>query len=369
MTTWKWLWAGALVGAAACASAAATKPGIKLEARLPVTFGAVSNVVELADGRVAFADTKSRVFVMADLKSGKVDTAGGRTDSLAPGGNPAHYKLPGWVAHLAGDTVALVDFAALRTTLWNERGQAVGPLAILPFAGPTPMLVYDHSGFGYKPDLTGLMGGGEPGQRAMADSVPVLRYQFSTGRVDTVAKLASPEMGEATFGEQKQQVAKIFSPNDVFGVMPDGRVWVARAREARVDWRGPGGVWIIGKPHKYDLLPVTEKDKQYVIARIREQGRGRGLPDSLHLEWPFAEHKPAFESGMASPEGEVWLQRPRPADGVQFIYDVFGPDGAWRRTVPFPDDVMLAGFGANGAIYGVIKDGDRRTVGRFRSTQ
>ncbi|HEU4649004.1 MAG TPA: hypothetical protein VFS33_08090 [Gemmatimonadales bacterium] len=369
MTTWKWLGAGMLAAAAACASAAATKPGIKLEARLPVNFGGVSNVVELADGRVAFADTKGRIFLMADLKSGKVDTVGTRSDSLAPSGDPSHYKFPGWVAHLAGDTVALVDFATLRTTLWNERGQPLGPLPIPPLAGATPMLLYDQSGFGYKPDLTGIMGGGEPGQHALRDSTPVLRYQFSTRRVDTVAKLSPPEMGEATFGEQKQQVAKIFSPNDVFGVMPDGRVWVARARENRVDWRGPGGVWIVGKPHKYDPVPVTEKDKQNVIARIREQGRGRGLPDSLHLEWPFAEHKPAFESGIASPSGEVWLQRPRASDGVQFIYDVFGPDGSWRRAVPFPDDVMLAGFGANGAIYGIIKDGDRRTVGRFRSTE
>jgi hypothetical protein len=339
---------------------------VKLEARLPVTFGGLSNVAELADGRVAFADTRDRVFLMADLKSGKVDTTGIRVDSLAPGGNPAHYKFPGWVAHLAGDTIALVDFASLRTTLWNEKGQPLGALPVAIFAGATPILSYDHSGFGYKPDLTGIMGGGEPGQHALQDSVPVLRYQFATGRVDTVAKLSPPEFGDATFGEQKQHVAKIFSPNDAFGVMSDGRVWVARARANRLDWRGLGGVWIVGKPHKYDPVPVTEKDRQAVIAKIREQGRGRGLPDSLHLEWPFAERKPPFETGMASPAGEVWLQRPRPAGGVQFVYDVFGPDGSWKRAVPFPDNVTLAGFGANGAIYGVIKDGERRTVGRFR---
>jgi hypothetical protein len=363
----KWLWSAALVGAVACTTAGATRPGVTLETRLPVTFGGLSNIVELADGRVAFADTRGRIFLIADLKSGKVDTTGIRVDSIAAGGNPAHYKFPGWVAHLAGDTLALVDFAALRTTLWNEKGQALGPLPVAAFAGATPILSYDQTGFGYKPDLTGLLGGGEPGQHTTQDSVPVLRYQFSTRRVDTVAKLSPPELGEATFGEQKQRVAKIFSPNDVFGVMPDGRVWVARTRENRVDWRGPGGVWIVGKPHKYDPLPVTDKDKQNVIAKIREQGRGRGLPDSLKLEWPFAEHKPAFETGMASPDGEVWLQRPRPADGVQFVYDVFGPDGAWKRSVPFPDNVTLAGFGANGAIYGVIKDGERRSVGRFRS--
>ncbi len=368
MTIERWLWSTALVGAAACASAGgATQPGVKLEARLPATFGGLSNVVELTDGRVAFADTRNRVFLLADFKAGTIDTAGARVDSLTADGNPAQYKFPGWVAHLAGDTVALVDFASLRTTLWNEKGKPIAPLPIPMFAGHTPILVYDETGFGYKPDLTGIMGGGEPGQRAPTDSVAVLRLQFGTGRVDTVAKLAPPELGEATFGEQKQRVAKIFSPNDVFGVLPDGRVWVARARENRVDWRGPGGVWIVGKPHGYDTLPVTDTDRQNVIAKIREQGRGRGLPDSLHLEGPFAEHKPPFETGMASPAGEVWLQRPRAAEGVQFVYDVFGSDGQWRRAVAFPANVSLAGFGANGAIYGAIKDGDRRAVGRFRA--
>jgi hypothetical protein len=355
----------ALAVLAACANAAPTKPGVQLEARLPATFGGVSNVVELSGGRVAFTDTRDRVFLMADLAGGKVDTVGIRVDSLTAGGNPAQYKFPGWVAHLGGDTVALVDFASLRTTLWNERGQALGPLSLPAFAGATPVLTYDRAGFAYKPDLTGIMGGGEPGKVAAFDSVPVLRYQFATSRVDTVAKLAPPELGEATFGEQKQRVAKIFSPNDLFGVMPDGRVWVARARENRVDWRGPGGVWVVGKPHDYVKQPVTDKDRARVIATIRQQGRGRGLPDSLPLEWPFAEHKPPFEAAIASPSGEVWLQRPRAADAVQFVYDVFGTDGAWKRAVAFPDNISLAGFGEKGAIYGVIKDGDRRTIGRL----
>jgi hypothetical protein len=34
--------------------------------------------------------------------------------------------------------------------------------------------------------------------------------------------------------------------------------------------------------------------------------------------------------------------------------------------VKLPPDVMLAGFGRDGAIYGVVKEGERRTVGRLR---
>jgi hypothetical protein len=351
---------------AACGQADGSAPAQKVavEAKLPASFAQVGNVVELDGGRVAFA--ADRQFLIADLGSGKVDTIGVRSDTLTPGAPTSVYKFPGWVAHLAGDTVALVDFAAIRTTLWNERGQPLQALAIPPIGGATPVLAYDHQGFGYKTDYRSLLGSPEPGATPRpADSIPVIRIQLRTGRVDTVANLSAPVLGEAKFGEQTQQVATIFGPNDLFGTLPDGRVWVARASENRVDWRGPGGVWIRGDRREFDKVPVTEADKARVLERIRAQAGGR-LSDDLPLQWPFATHKPAFENAAASPSGEVWLQRSRPLEATTYVYDVYGPDTKWKRAVELPPDLVLAGFGKNGALYGVAKEGERRTVARMR---
>ena len=351
---------------AACGKADGSSPtqGVTVEAKLPATFGQVSNVVELADGRIAFA--ADRHFVMADLASGKVDTAGVHSDTLGPNPPTSVYKFPGWVAHLAGDTLALVDFAAIRTTLWNEQGQPLHALSIPPIGGATPVLFYDHQGFGYKSDYRSLFGSPEPGVAARpADSIPIVRIRLRTGEADTVAHLAAPTLGEARFGEQTQQVATIFGPNDLFGSLPDGRVWIARAKENRVDWRAPGGVWIRGDSRKFERLPVTDADKSRVLDRIRAQAGGR-LPDSLPLRWPFAEHKPPFDNAIASPAGDVWLQRSRPLDVTTYVYDVYGPDTRWKRAVALPPDLILAGFGKDGAIYGIAKDGDRRTVARMK---
>lgn len=339
---------------------------LRLESKLPQSFEQLSNIVELHDGSIAFADTRARLFLRGDLRSGKLDTLGTRVDSLQRDAGASVYKLPGWVAHLAGDTLALVDFAALRTTLWTESGQPVRVLRLPPVGGPTPVLAYDQSGFGYKADYQSIVGGAEPGTTFRPDSAPVLRIELATGRVDTVANLAAPEYGEATFGEQSQQVAKIFGPNDIFGVLPDGRLWVARARQNRVDWRGPGGVWIQGPSREYAKVPVTSADKERVIARIREQGKGRGLPDSLRLVWPFAENKPPFQAGVTDPSGQVWLERSRPGETAPAVYDVYGPNGTWTQAVTFPSGVTLAGFGGGGTVYGIIKDGERRTVGKYR---
>lgn len=340
---------------------------LKLDARLPGSFGLVSNVVELRDGRVMFADTKAKLFLRADFKSGKVDTLGSRADSVGTS-NPGRYKFPGWVAHLAGDTIALVDFSALRTTLWNEAGRPLTVLPIAPVAGNTPILFYDTLGHGYKIDYQAVLGGGEPGRAIRPDSIPVLRFTFKGGATDTVAHLSSPEYGDAVFGEEVQQAAKVFAPNDFFGVLPDGTAWVARARLNRVDWRTRDGKWSLGETREFTKVPVTEKDKQRVITQVREQGKKFGMPQDLHIAYPFAETKPAFEAAVGRPSGEVWLQRPRKDEGSALVYDVYDRKSKWRGEVTFPPDASLVGFGAGDVVYAAIKNSDgSRTIGRYKA--
>jgi hypothetical protein len=355
----------ALLGIVAC-TRVESQSGLTLESKLPVGFPQLSNVVELRDGRVAFADTKEKLFLRGDLRSGKLDTLGTRVDSITPSAPPEQYKFPGWVAHLAGDTLALVDFSAARTTLWSEGGKALGVLPIVPVAGNAPVLVYDTVGHGYKIDYQAVLGGGEPGRSLRPDSTPVLRITLKTGRVDTVANLTSPDYGDATFGTQVQEAAKVFAPNDFFGVLPNGTAWVARGHQNRVDWRAPDGTWTLGKARDYPKLPVTQQDRDRVLAQVREHGKQFGMPQDLHVEYPFADTKPPFDFALGRPNGEVWLQRPRSEEDAPLTYDVFGGTGEWQREVAFPPGAALAGFGAKSTIYGAIKGSDgQRTVGRY----
>ena len=352
--------------AIACSSAE-SQTGLQLETRLPSSYGMLSNVVELSDGRVLFTDTKDKLFLRADLKTGRVDTLGKRVDSLPRTGFAGEYRFPGWVAHLAGDTVALVDFAAVRTTRWNEQGRPLSVLPISHVSGETPVLLYDTLGYGYKIDYQAILGGGEPGRSVRPDSIPVLRIALGSGAVDTVAQLAAPEYGDATFGEQVQQAAKVFAPNDHFGVLPDGTAWVARGRENLVEWRAPDGTWSRGKSRSYAKIPVTQADKDRVLAQVREHGKQFGMPQELRIVYPFAETKPPFDFALGRPNGEVWLQRPRNSEEAPLVYDVVNRQGAWQREVSFPKGAALAGFGPSGAVYGSIKGNDgRRSVGRFR---
>jgi hypothetical protein len=338
-----------------------------LDTKLPITFGQLSNVVELRNRRVVFADTRDKLFFRADWQTGVVDTLGTRVDTMASSAPPSAYKFPGWVAHLAGDSVALVDFSAIRTTVWNEQGRAVGVLPIPPVSGETPVLLYDTVGHGYKIDYQAVLGGGEPGRTLRPDSIPVLRINFRSGTVDTVANLVTPEYGEATFGTQVQMAAKVFGPNDFFGVLPDGTAWVARGRDNRVDWRSVTGAWARGKTREYTKIPVTQSDRDRVVAQVREQGRQHGMPDGLSIAYPFAETKPPFDFVIAREDGEVWLQRPRATQEEAAHYDVVDRHGSWLREVVLPAGAVVAGFGRDGVVFASVKDGDRRGIGRLKS--
>ena len=351
-------------------SAAESQSGVALEAKLPSSYGMLSNVVELTNGRVVFTDTRNRLFLSADLKTGKVDTLGRHVDSLPQSGPPGHYRFPGWVAHLGGDTVALVDFSAIRTTRWNEQGRPLDVLPIKIVSGETPVLLYDTVGHGYKIDYQAVLGGGEAGRSVRPDSIPVLRIGLQSGAVDTIASLAAPEYGEARFGEQIQQAAKVFAPNDHFGVLPDGTAWVARGHENRVDWRSPDGKWSRGEARTYAKSPVTQGDRDRVLAQVREQGKQFGMPQDLSITYPFAETKPPFDFALGRPDGEVWLQRPRSEEDAALVYDVVNRQGVWQQNVTLPKGASLAGFGTKGAVYASIKDAEgRRTVGRFRVSE
>jgi hypothetical protein len=337
-------------GALACSSAQ-SQAVLTHDARLPVTFGMLSNVVELSNGRIVFTDTKSKLFLRADLGSGRVDTLGTRSDSVVRSSPAGQYKFPGWVAHLAGDTIALVDFSVLRTTLWNEAGRPLDILPIQDVAGKAPVLLYDTVGRGYKIDYQAVLGGGEPGRSIRPDSIPVLRIALRGGTTDTVAHLSSPEYGDAIFGEEVQQAAKVFAPNDFFG---------------RVDWRSPNGDWVQGQPHEFARVPVTDADKERVLAQVREQGKQFGMPQDLRIVYPFAETKAAFDFALGRPNGEVWLQQPRKSENAPLVYAVFDRKGRWQRDVPFPKDASLVGFGAKGAVYASVRNGDgSRSVARF----
>lgn len=354
-------------GLAACAAAAGdAAPSSDSMAMLqevqvlPGTYGSIPSAVELGDGRVAFIDGAAKLVKVGNFATGAVTDLGRRADTLPANAPPDLYKFPGVLVHLAADTLAIVDFAATRTTLVGEDGSPRAIHVFAPIGGNTPVLHYDHLGNGYRVDYQAILGGNEPGTPVRPDSIAILRLKPLSGRADTVGYFGAPTYGEARFGDAIQQVAEIFSPNDYFGVLPDGALWVARGRSNRIDWRAPDGRWTVGTPRRYTPQPVTEADKSRVMAQLA----ARGMPSNVPVSFPFATNRPPFELAYGRADGTIWLQRPRASETAAYVFDIWGRDGAWQKAVTLPDGVSLAGFGAT-AVYGARKKGEGRELVKF----
>ena len=337
------------------------------EATLERTFQQVSNVVELGDGRVALAELKDRTFLFADFKTGEITPVGEHVDTIAPTDPaPGKHKLPGHVLRMNGDTLGLLDFAAERTTLWNEQGQFLGTLGGRGVGGHNQAVAYDAKGNAYKEDVRSVLGGLEPGQELMFDSLSILRISPNDTIADTVAKLKLPPWGRGQFGEQVKMVSTIFAGRDLFGVLPDGSLWVARASNNAVDWLSPAGVWSRGPSRRFTNIPVGQPEKDAFLEKLR----GR---------WPGWAHPP----GSSSPIRSRMRSRPSspdsPTPSARSGWSGPGPSrtrcrfGMWwdvtgRRfgRCSCPRDATLAGFGASGRIYVILREADgRQQIARF----
>jgi hypothetical protein len=166
------------------------------------------------------------------------------------------------------------------------------------------------------------------------------------------------------------------SPEDAWGVAPDGAVVVARAGEARVEWIEPSGRVVRGAAVPGNAVRIGTDEKE---EWLRDQSRsGGGVAVMMQIEngvistnlsrgggdggareidqytWP--DRAPAFRAGRVpvDPLGRAWVARHVPAGGAS-IYDVFDRSGARVGSFELAPGTRVVGFGAS-SLYAVSYD-------------
>lgn len=366
--------AAALAALVLAAPAAAQTPLGAPLAVFPEDFGSIQTVRELPDGRVLVADPLGKELYLVDL------AAGTRTVVGRQGQGPQEYLQPDAVWPLPGDSTLMVD-------LGNGRVVALGPdlsfgptmpIALSePGSGPTLVLALPQGVDGAGRIYARAMGGGMGGP--LPDSAAILRIDRGTRTADTVAMVKLPgrtQIRSGGAGDQNVRIGVVpLSPEDAWGVSPDGWVAVARAGEYRVDWVRPDGSEVRGSPTAYDAVRIGTAEKE---AWVAEQGRsGGGIGIGMEIEngvarmsfargggggrraidgytWP--ERMPAFQGGRLpiDPRGRVWVRRHGRA-GETTLYDVFDRTGARVGSVQLEAGRSVVGFGA-ASVYVVAFD-------------
>jgi hypothetical protein len=353
-------------------------------ASFPEDFGSIQSVRELADGRVLVADPLGRELYLVDMDAGTRQVVGRQ------GQGPDEYMQPDAVWPLPGDSTLLVD-------LGNGRLVSIGPDLrfgpTMPIASGDPRpgqgaafslalpQAVDAEGRIYTRALG--MGGGPGGGGALPDSGGVLRIDRATRTSETAATVKLQERISRTTGGANDRNVSIesvpLSPEDAWGVAPDGAVVVARAGDARVEWIEPSGRVVRGPAVAGGQLPIRTAEKE---EWLRDQARsGGGVAVMMSIEngavstnlsrggaqpgggrqrevdqytWP--DRTPPFRSGRVpvDPLGRAWVARHVPAGGPS-TYDVFDRTGTRVATYTLTAGTRVIGFG-EGSVYAVSYD-------------
>jgi hypothetical protein len=245
-------------------------------------------------------------------------------------------------------------------------------------------LYFEGSGFAFTP-------GGGP--LVPADSVPILRYDRRTAKVDTLGfvRVSKPIVEQSNRGGRQMvmmMMPNVFNPQITWTAMPDGRVAIVYPDPYHVEWLSPSRTRTAGPAMSYQRIKVAEAEKSgnpypdcNTIMMTAEGPRGGGggqRGTSMRIGGPpgggpaqeVPEFKPPFVNRaghvMAAPNGEVWVQRTRAADDDVTTFDVFNAAGQLSGRVALPKKTSLVAFG-NGTVYlSRMDDDDLVYLQRYR---
>ena len=341
--------------AAACGGADAAPAGreVALDSAEATLEGLdfVAGIAELPDGRVVITQPQVPSILFADLATGAVDTVG------AAGEGPGEYRFPGQI-HSKGGQVNVFDFGTRRLTTWNADGTPGSSIAIATMPGFT--IAFDTLGYMYaeQPSTEGfVVQGQELDSTKSKDSTYVYRLRPNESARDTVGRLYEIGNEIIRIGNGIARMRRLYQSADLWGVTPDGTLWIARGRENRVDRVTADGHRTTGTPRPFSPIPTTDADRQ----RLKPF---RGFPgDSIERE--LTTEKGPYIEAVGAPDGEVWTRLNQSAGFSREVYAVHPVSGAPERTVSLPKDHQVRAI-TDRYVYVTHEDDDGfQVLGRY----
>jgi hypothetical protein len=217
------------------------------------------------------------------------------------------------------------------------------------------------------------------------DSAPILRADFDSREVDTVAMLRVPATKSTTFRTQSPtggtmfMSAPMFDPlpvTDEWTLLPDGTIAIVRTRDYHIDWIGPDGAATSTPRMPFDWKRITLEEKQQMIDSVkaaRAEWAANNPPSpppqmttsagSFVMPRPpfrtvepaeLPDYYPPVRAGQvkADPDGNVWvLPSTSVSAGGGLVYDVVNRRGEVFERVQLPPGRNLLAIGAGGVVY------------------
>lgn len=268
---------------------------------LEAGWGQLPLAASLGNGRWVVVAADWDAAVIADFARKTVTPLGGAKQTA--------YRHP-FRVFVAFDTIYLADWGKRRTTVWSADGALLDsiPAADALRGGlPSGKDTAGHLYYEVKPD---------PGRdgRGNADSAAIVKVPPSLARFDTVERLAPLDLKEMRRERSNRFERLILSGNDLWGVWPDGTIWIARLLRNQLIGRAPAGQTTRGPELPDPVYEVTQADRDRYL---------QGFPADVRpkeTDFPFALIHPPFLSAFMAPGETIWLEKSKPTlDSVRRI--------------------------------------------------
>ena len=289
---------------------------------LPTAFSEISSVVEIDDGRVLIAAMAQKALSIADFATGQTSQLGRN------GSGPGEYASMNHLVRLGGDTTLIDDAANGRFGVLV--GGTLAAVAIPRRDGAEFIMPRqaDARGRLYSQEAT-----------AEKDSVAVLRWDPTRARLDTVSFLRNGRIAVRASGSGSEVALTANFPKhpeeDVWGVLGDGTVLIARVADYRVE------------------VATFVGDSSGAATITRSSSRATRSWWSRLSFW--ARRKPQVHAvygrrPTTSADGRLWVPRTPRNDDAPEEYDLFDSTGAFVKRVVLPPHCTYIGFGPQ-SIY------------------
>ena len=329
---------------AACGDPSPPAPVVQLSAG-PDTVS--TGYAEIADA-VWLGGDRWAVVAPLDVTVGIVSLDTRRVAPLG-GEGTKEIRNPSMV-FVALDTLYVADWGLRRVSLWTRDGRLVRGVPAPERARGALPEARDDAGRWY----LAIKPSAGPDGSGNRDSALIVAASPGFERLETVAGLAPLDLAEVSGDAGRRFERRALSGTDLWGVLPDGSVWVARVYQNRLDWRGPDGTRLEGDPLPDRVLEITQYDRELFYRKFPPELRGTAE------QLPFAAVKPPFEAAFTSPAGTVWLEKSRaPADSSRRYHEV-DRSGRLIRDIRVPGHGRIVAVGTGEALVAErVTDGTR----------
>ncbi len=220
-----------------------------------------------------------------------------------------------------------------------------------------------------------------------ADSAPILRGDFDTRGVDTLAWMKTPSQGRMAM-EMKENLAggpptvtmrmmmNPFQMSDEWALLSDGTIAIVRVQDYHIDWIDPDGAHRSSAKMPMDWRRYTDAERTQRVDSIKKlidqqlqsalkAQSGAGAPQmkmdvSVVPDSEFPQFWPPIEPGSVLPDldAHLWILPTTSVNSAGgFTYDVVNRNGEVFERVQLPKGHVLVGFGAHGVVYLTKSDG------------